>query len=147
MKTAVKSVRAAREHDAQQLAELCTQLGYESTPDQVRNRLRIIEQDSSRAIFVIELDGGKIAGFIDLDVRCLAIKDVAAEVCGLVISHDSRGLGLGRVLLQKAEEWAAAKGATEVSVRSNVIRLEAHEFYRRCGYEVIKQQIAFRKRL
>jgi hypothetical protein len=34
-----------------------------------------------------------------------------------------------------------------VSVRSNVIRKEAHEFYKGLGYEPTKSQFKFRKKL
>jgi len=145
--TAAVRIRAANHDDAAALARLCIQLGYDADADQLRRRLTQIDQDPNHAIFVAQQEGGEIVGFVDLDCRCLAIKDASVEVCGLVIDQSVRGRGYGQALMQKAEAWAQAIGASAISLRSNVIRKEAHAFYQRCGYEIYKQQLAFQKRL
>jgi GNAT superfamily N-acetyltransferase len=48
-------------------------------------------------------------------------------------------------LLQEAEKWAKRTGCQGMSVRSNVIRERAHQFYEKHGYEHYKTQKAFRK--
>jgi GNAT superfamily N-acetyltransferase len=63
------------------------------------------------------------------------------------VDEKRRSAGTGRKLLQVAERWAAERGCKSVSVRSNVIRERAHEFYLRNGYEHFKTQKAFRKPL
>ena len=49
--------------------------------------------------------------------------------------------------MTSAEAWARERGFEVVSVRSNVIRIEAHEFYKSRGYQVLKSQYKLRKRL
>ncbi len=73
--------------------------------------------------------------------------DPAAEVFGLVVDAAHRGRGVGRLLMEAAEAWAARQGYAEVRLRSNVVRKDAHEFYGRLGYEVSKTQANFRKRV
>lgn len=141
------TIRSVCANDAESLAELCVQLGYASTAEQLRGRLQRIETDANHAIFIAEIETGEIIGFIDLDMRCLAIKDAAVEVCGLVVDQNVRGRGCGRALLQKAEDWAVSMGARDITLRSNVVRKEAHAFYESCGYEIYKQQMAFQKSL
>jgi len=73
--------------------------------------------------------------------------DLYAEVGSLVVDQDQRGQGIGKALMDKAEAWARQCGITEVRLRSNVIRKEAHQFYEALGYERIKSQFTFRKAL
>jgi len=56
-----------------------------------------------------------------------------------------RGRGAGRQLVEAVERWAAARGLDEISVRSNVVRPDAHPFYERLGYIRAKTQHAYRK--
>jgi GNAT superfamily N-acetyltransferase len=70
-----------------------------------------------------------------------------AEVNGLVVADDERSRGTGALLLSAAEQWARSRGCKNMSVRSNVIRGRAHQFYQRHGYEHYKTQKAFRKPL
>ena len=49
--------------------------------------------------------------------------------------------------MRRAEEWAGEKRCATVTLRSNVIREEAHAFYRSLGFSVYKTQHAFRKTL
>ena len=45
------------------------------------------------------------------------------------------------------EQFAASRGICQVSVRSNVARLESHSFYDRLGYTRVKTQHSYRKNL
>jgi hypothetical protein len=48
-------------------------------------------------------------------------------------------------LVAEVEAWAARRGLTEMSVRSNVARTESHPFYERQGYRRVKTQQVYRK--
>ena len=63
------------------------------------------------------------------------------------VANDFRGQGVGRVLVERAEGWAKARGLKSVYVRSNIVRKDAHAFYQKLGYKIIKTQSAFRKAL
>jgi hypothetical protein len=49
--------------------------------------------------------------------------------------------------MQHGEAWPARRGLKSVSLRSNIVRDEAHTFYERLGYERVKTQHAYRKHL
>ena len=74
-------------------------------------------------------------------------RDPRAEVGGLVVDEKYRDSGVGRLLMQQAEQWARKQGYSEVVLRSNVIRTRAHTFYESLGYTVTKTQKHFRKTL
>ena len=73
--------------------------------------------------------------------------EARVEVAGLVVDEKCRGRGIGRALMGRAESWAREHGCAMVSLRSNVIRSEAHAFYQGLGYSLVKTQHAFRRKL
>ncbi len=137
-------VRPATAGDAERVAPLSTQLGYPASETEMERRIRRTQQDRDQALFVAEADG-VVAGWIQVFVRVLLMHDSEAEVGGLVIEDNCRRRGIGRLLMQKAEQWAHEKGCKTVYLRTNVIRKEAHVFYEKLGYKVVKTQTAFRK--
>jgi GNAT superfamily N-acetyltransferase len=91
--------------------------------------------------------GGHAVGWAHAYVCCLMESDSFVELGGLVIDEPYRGKGVGGKLLAAVEDWARLKGCRAISVRSNIIRHEAHKFYAAQGYDQIKTQHAFRKQL
>ncbi len=141
------AVRRARLEDAAAITDLCGQLGYPSTAAAVEERLRQVLPREDHALYVAELTGGPVAGWVYVFGHPLVESDARAEVAGLVVDAAQRGSGIGRLLMRQAEGWAREKGYRTVSLRSNVIRVQAHAFYESLGYTSPKTQKAFRKNL
>lgn len=141
------SVRSPEPRDFDQMAELAGQLGYPCTAEQVRARLSDIRDSNECAIYVVELAEGQIAGWIGVYIFRSVEMDKLGEINGLVVEQKHRSRGIGKVLLDAAEEWARNRGCAIISVHSNVKRERAHGFYKRNGYEWHKTQESFRKRL
>lgn len=140
-------IRAAKMEDAGHLADLSGQLGYPSSVASVRRRLHNLLADYNHAVWVAENGDGAIAGWIHAFVKLLLENDREAEIGGLVIDEKFRGRGVGKALVERAERWARARRLKSVYVRSNIIRKDAHIFYQKLGYTIIKTQSAFRKSL
>ena len=138
-------VRPAQLTDADRIAVLSGQLGYPSSAASVRRRLRNLLARRDHAIWVAETDGGTIAGWIHVFVKQLLESDREVEIGGLVIDENLRGQGVGKALVERAERWAKARALESIYVRSNIVRNDAHIFYQKLGYKVIKTQYAFRK--
>ncbi len=145
-KQAAIKIRRAKSSDAAQIAELCGQLGYPAKPAEIAQRLRKIKPANRHAVLVAESPERKVIGWLHVSVAPLVEVELRAEVNGLV-DDDERSRGTGALLLRAAEQWARSRGCKNMSVRSNVIRERAHQFYLRHGYELYKTQKAFRKRL
>ncbi len=140
-------IRRAKSSDAAQIAELCGQLGYPAKPAEIAQRLRKVKPANQHAILVAESPERKVIGWLHVSVSTLVEVELRAEVNGLVVDNNERSRGTGALLLRAAEQWACSRGCKNMSVRSNVIRERAHQFYLRCGYEHYKTQKAFRKPL
>lgn len=143
------TIRPATPQDAARLAELSTQLGYPATSKDILGRLDRIFGSGEHAVYVAEArePETRIAGWVHVFVSRLLEEDSQAEIGGLVVDEAWRGRGVGALLMACAERWAREQGSTTVRVRSNVIREEAHAFYEKLGYSVVKSQKVFRKTL
>jgi GNAT superfamily N-acetyltransferase len=139
-------VRAARMEDAAELARLSGQLGYPSTVEMIRERLEKIERDASSVVIVAENENG-IAAWTQLIVENILELGTQVEVVALVVDENLRRNGAGRRLMEHAEKWGRERGCGWVSVRSNVKRAVAHAFYEGVGFEHIKTQKTFRKKI
>jgi ribosomal protein S18 acetylase RimI-like enzyme len=58
-----------------------------------------------------------------------------AEIHTLVVAASHRQRGIGRALVERAHEWAAAQGVDEVRIVVYEFNQEALRFYERLGYE------------
>lgn len=140
-------IRRARRKDAEQIAELSGQLGYPATAAEIQARLGKLRPAGRHVVYVADMPGAGVVGWLHVSVCNLLENDVRAEVNGLVVAEGQRSLGAGARLLAAAEDWARRQGCKAMNVRSNVIRERAHQFYERAGYEHYKTQKAFRKPL
>jgi GNAT superfamily N-acetyltransferase len=108
-------------------------------------RLDEMANSNQYAVYVAELPGGQIAGWIGVYMFRSVEQDSCAGISGLIVDRQIRSREIGRVLLGAAEEWARSQGCDAISVHSNVTRERAHRFYMRTGYEHIKTQKFLRK--
>jgi GNAT superfamily N-acetyltransferase len=141
------TIRPAVLADASQLAPLAGQLGYTATTEEVRARLVEILQDANHIVLVAERNGSGIAGYIELFPFRTLTAGARVEFGGLVVDEACRSQGIGRLLMERAQDWARVHGYKEARLRSNVIRAEAHRFYESLGYRVNKTQKSFLKTL
>jgi GNAT superfamily N-acetyltransferase len=141
------AVRPAKERDFTDIARLAGELGYPSTPEQIRERFAAFGGTSHHATFVAEINGEAVIGWIHLCEERSVVAEPRAEITGLVVESSLRGRGAGGLLVRRGEEWARQRGLDTIGVRSNVIRERTHTFYARLGYVETKAQKVFRKAL
>lgn len=138
-------VRKARPDDAAVVADLVTQLGYPSHSQQVLARWRALDV-ANQELLVAEV-GGAVVGLVHVNQWATVLLDDAAEIVALVVDEARRSQGIGRALLQAAEEWARQRGCSTLYVRTNVMRQRAHEFYFENGFQRVKTSLTLMKEL
>ena len=136
-------IRRSRHGDAGHLVRLALSLGY--TIEVPTARAAVERSEHSDAAVFVATAGGLIVGWAHVYRIDLVQTTPFAEIGGLVVDPDRRGAGIGRRLVEAAEQWAADHGLTTMRVRSNVVRSGAHRFYERNGYTVEKTSLAFVK--
>ena len=91
------SIRAAETRDADAVARLLAQLGYDATPADIASRLaRILTRSDHR--FVIAEAEGVVVGWIHASVSEHIDSAACVLIEGLVVDRERRGRGIGRVL-------------------------------------------------
>jgi GNAT superfamily N-acetyltransferase len=138
-------IRRARLADAPTIAMLCGQLGYPASPKQMAARLKEALRVKTGSCLVAEASDGTVIGWVHVSVKPLLEVDGVAEIDGIIVDERARGTGAGARLMQEAEKWARQMHCTGMSIRSNVLREGAHQFYLRQGYQHYKTQKNFRK--
>ena len=135
-------IREISEKDAESVATLSTQLGYESDIKQTSARIKRINNSSENCAFVALVDGklvGWIHGFYTLRIE----SDPFIEIGGLIVDENYRNLKIGKQLIENVNIWAKAHQVKKLKVRCNTKRTESHKFYERLGFKENKRQIAF----
>ncbi len=138
------SIRRLTVEDAEAAAELCSQLGYPTSPGDLRERIEELSRAADRVAFAAVVDG-QIVGWIDAAMERHLQSPASAVIGGLVVREDMRGLGVGKRLCLEVEEWARSKSVPLVRVRSQIKREDAHRFYLRDGYRKVKTSFVFEK--
>jgi PhnO protein len=129
------TVRAAEAADAEALADLMTQLGYETRASEMQMRMEAIRADKNYATFVA-VSKGKVCGMIGT-FTCYSYEhnSPGGRILALVVSDKMQGRGVGHALITAAEKDLAQKNITRVAVNTHVERKEAHKFYEKAGYK------------
>lgn len=129
--------------DAQQAAELSGELGYPASADEIRQRLHELQQ-ASHAVYAACLDG-VVVGWIEVGIAHHLQSGACGEIGGLIVSATCQGRGIGRRLVETAEQWVASRGITKLVVRSRITRAAAHDFYLGLNFERLKTSAVFKK--
>lgn len=140
-------VRAAVLDDAPQICILANQLGYPGELEKFKTRLEKILDSPLQGVLVADIGDQRAVGYIHFHQHNSLENDPIVEIGGLVVSEEFRRKGIGKMLISAAEDWARATGFRRIRLHSNIIRVDAHNFYQALGYRITKTQQAFVKDL
>src|SRR5215510_9944556 len=125
-------IRDARAADVPALAALVAELGYPTPEATMAVRLDAMI-DAGEKVLVAER-AGDIVGLLTLHVTPVLHRPTAVgRLTALVVAERARGAGVGRALVNTAEQLLASRGCALVEVTSNRRRTDAHAFYERLG--------------
>lgn len=127
-------IRRALEGDAPELARLLTPLGYPRSEEDLRAVWDAWEADGNFALVAEGSDG--LIGVVTLHSMVVLHRPrPVGRITSLFVDTPARGAGLGRALMEAAENALRERGCGLVEVTSHRRRTDAHTFYERFGYE------------
>ncbi|SFC31718.1 GNAT family N-acetyltransferase [Bacillus sp. UNCCL81] len=138
--------RIASTNDSSEIARLSGQLGYNVEKDEVIERLNKILGQNDHVVIVAEIEG-QLIGWIHAHGRYLIESPPYVEIDGLIVDSTYRGQKIGKLLVERCEEWSKLSGFKEIRVRTNETRLETLIFYEKIGFKNTKSQKVFKKEL
>src|SRR4051812_23468676 len=104
------TLRPAQRADAAAVANLTNELGYPATEMAISRRLDGILGKPNELVTIAECDG-EIAGWLQAHAAVVVETGFRAEVVGLIVGARFRRHGIGRTLIEHAEQWARTIGA------------------------------------
>lgn len=128
-------IRAPSKQDAAAIASLMTELGYPAESKDIPARLEALETDQSSIVWIAELDGQVVGVGTGRLFSAINQNAPVAWLTALVVAERARGKGIGKQLVAVAEDWARRHGASRLALTSALHRHEAHDFYKRLGYD------------
>jgi GNAT superfamily N-acetyltransferase len=136
------TTREMTEKDAEAVNALSKQLGYPLSIEQTLRNIKAILQCKDHTAFVAEYEH-KIIGWIGAAQTIMIEVMPHCEINGLVIDEHHRGMGIGKLLIDRVKHWAKEKGNDKIGLHCNIKRAEAHLFYEHLGFTELKQQKNF----
>jgi len=138
-------IRASTPDDAVAVSTLLGELGYTVSVRQTAEHVLELSKTGSDPIFLAVADG-QVLGLLALHLcRMLQYASPVVRVTALVVARRTRRRGVGKLLMEHAEQVGSAAGCEFVELTSAMDRTEAHAFYRSIGYE--PNSLRFRKLL
>jgi GNAT superfamily N-acetyltransferase len=130
----ILKIRHAKPADAAELAKLIKLLGHEVDAKGVRNRIaELVRQKLPQLVATLD---NKIVGLAGVHAMIAIHREQpVGRITILVVAEQARGRGIGRRLVDAAEQLLKNRGCGMVEVTSNDRLAEAHAFYRHLGYE------------
>jgi aminoglycoside 6'-N-acetyltransferase I len=149
-------IRLAEPKDWKALAELRTLLWPESSCDEHLAELETGVSAWGQPAFPMEWliaeDGaGSLIAFLEVGLRSHAdgcdTRQPVGYVEGWFVREEHRGKGIGRALIQAAEDWARAHGCREMASDALIDNTASESAHIALGYEVVDRCVRFRKNL
>ena len=141
-------IREMNKFDSLKCKELTVQLGY---PDQLVDfdkRFSLINKLPHHHLVVAETVSDKnLVGWMHLEIRYLLVSSFKVEISAIVVDEKLRGHGIGKKLLNYAENWTKNCGFKDIFLYTNIIRENSHSFYLKFGYQNSKDSKMFIKML
>jgi aminoglycoside 6'-N-acetyltransferase I len=142
-------VRMAEPRDVGALAALRATLWPEGTADEHAAELHDMLRVPANYISVAESDGALI-GFVEARLRSHADGCETSPVGyleGWFVADHWRGRGVGRALVQRFEEWAAAQGCRELASDTWLDNVGSQHAHAKLGFEEVDRVVTYRKSL
>ena len=143
-RTHTLETRRAALSDATTLSRLTLQLGYDCSEVMMRQRLARLRDDPDHGVFVADLDGDEVVGWVHVELRKPLWCDPFVEIVSLVVASGHRRIGVGRALADRAIAWAETHRVADVRARAQAHREDALAFYEGLGFELYKEHQVYR---
>lgn len=136
------TIREMTVNDAKTVNTLSKQLGYLLSIEQTLQNINAVLQSKDHTAFVAQY-GNEVVGWVGASQAIMIEVMPHCEINGLVIDQLYRGMGIGKLLIDRIKQWAKEKNNNKIGLRCNIKRTEAHLFYEHLGFVEIKQQKNF----
>ena len=145
------SVRPVTEADLSEWFRLRQKLWDATSPaDHQEEMLDILDHPDTQLVLVADAGDGKLTGFLEASIRPF-VEDCESDNVGYLegwfVDPDHRRRGIGRALVDAAENWARTRGATEMASDAEIGNDPSLSAHAKLGYEETSRLVHLRKEL
>lgn len=108
----------------------------------------ILADPEQYAVFVSADDEGHLRGFVEIALRSHAEGCTTRPVGyieGWFVDESARGQGIGRALIDAAEEWSRARGCRELASDADIGNEAGQQAHRALGFEEVERNVHYRR--
>ena len=144
------NIRLAQSEDKPEWLRMRLALWPDHTEEEFLVEMDAMLANPKTPVFVAVREDGRLCGFLEAGTRIYAEGCKTSPVGyieGWYVDKDLRGQGIGKALLQVAEEWARSQGLTEMASDTwldNDGSISAHV---KMGYKETVKLVHFAKKL
>jgi aminoglycoside 6'-N-acetyltransferase I len=149
------NIRPIQRADLDRVAHLCAALWPDGPPEEHRLEMTAILEGRAAGPYpslVLVADAGPdVVGFLEVGMRSHADGCDSARPVGFLegwyVEAEWRGQGIGRRLVEAAEEWARQQGCIEMGSDTWLDDLGSQKAHAALGYEEVDRCVNYRKLL
>ncbi|MGL6257915.1 GNAT family N-acetyltransferase [Vibrio sp. WXL210] len=138
------TVSAPQDSDLNAIQGLTIEWGHSATLDETERWVSDIQKSPNHEMYLARLND-VVCGWIVVEKRIFLGTGYKGEITALVVDTRLRQHGIGKVLVNAAEQWAKSNELKHLVVRSNIDRNESHRFYSRTGFTFTKTAHNYQK--
>jgi aminoglycoside 6'-N-acetyltransferase I len=128
---------------------LALELWADHSAEEMREDLTEILNSPRQLGVLVETEAGKAIGFMSLSLRSDyvsgATQSPVAYVEGIYVKPEYQKQGVGRALIQYAEQWARTQGCVELASDDLRENTASHAFHHQVGFEEVERVVSFIK--
>lgn len=144
------TIRKATLEDLSALTKMAQILFNEEDEDQLMEEFIAILRSDNDDIFVAS-QNDELVGFLHMSLRNDYVEGATtypvAYMEGVFVEPAFRKQDIARSLAAVGEEWAKAKGCTEIASDAELDNTNSQLFHQKIGFEIVNQIVSFIKKV
>jgi aminoglycoside 6'-N-acetyltransferase I len=143
-------IRTFRDGDDAEWLRMRRALWDDCPDDEQVREIEEIRGSDTEAVFFAERPDGGLCGFLEAALRSRADgcdSTPVGYIEGWFVDEDVRRQGVGRALVEAAEEWARSKGCRQMASDAELWNGVSHQAHGALGYEEAARLVLFKKDL
>lgn len=133
--------------DFNEWLNLAMQLWSNNSLEEMHVSLTAVLNSPREAAFLVRAEDGSAIAFMNLSLRHDyvpgATQSPVAYIEGIYVKENYRKQGLGKALIQHAEQWAIEQGCMQLASDALLENTESYEFHTHIGFEEVERVVCF----
>lgn len=135
--------------DFEEWLNLALELWTDYSTEEMQVSLTEILHSPRQSAVLVRTEAGKAIAFMNLSLRSDyvpgATQSPVAFVEGIYVKPEYQKQGVGKALIQYAEQWAQAQGCVELASDALLENTVSHAFHKQVGFQEVERLVAFIK--